>query len=401
MRLASILLIVLQLTVSIAFSAEKVDSKAKDSVQKVEKPKPLPTAIMTQGDFARELVTSLGWGGGLTSEPKDRDFLQILEGRRTFKFEAENIYNAKTDDVSLRKNEIFGPFSGEAWIGGISVPSKVSMKVFIPIAGDYQLSAATKGIGQIWKIAGKEFAAFSGNSLGMSKIADISLKSGELKFEMMLPPEGGLDYLIFTAPDYAPIEPLDGWRFSEKLTNLTVAYVAASLLGLEGKLPVDDSIKPLTVIVSEMSRLPDSVSLSDIMYYGKFSGKNWVSTTARTAEIEIPLTLPQSGTYDIKLRIMGKGFTGEIDANPIKLPASSSMDWVSLGLHRLSQGEHKFRVKVPPYSGIDALVVTPRKVSPETYMNLTGVTGDPQAVVTYAEMVKNIVLIRDRFTSRK
>jgi hypothetical protein len=402
MKFVSIMFIAMISLSSMAAAAEKVLTSPNNQVKKeAPKPKPLPTAIMSQGDFARELVNVFGWGDGLSKEPKDRDYLQILEGRRTFKFEAEKIYTPQTDDVVVRKNELLGPFSGESWLGGITVPSPVRMKVFIPVAGDYTLSAVAKGDGQIWKIAGKEYTVNSGDSLAMTKISNINLEPGELELEMLMPPEGGLDYILFTAPDFAPIEPLEGWRFNNTLTNLTMAYVAASILGLEGKLPVDDSIKPVTVIISDMTGLPSTVSLSSIQYYGKFSGKFWVSTTSKSAEINIPFTLPQTGTYDVKLRVMGNSFTGEMDGNPLRVPGSAPLEWVSLGLQRLSQGQHIMKVKVPSFGGIDALTITPRKVSPEAYMSLTGISGAPHSSVTYAEMEKNLSMILKRFTARK
>jgi hypothetical protein len=150
-----------------------------------------------------------------------------------------------------------------------------------------------------------------------------------------------------------------------------------------------------------MTGLPPTVSLSSIKYYGKFSGNSWVSTASKSAEINIPFTLPQTGTYDVKLRVMGNYLTGEIDGNPIKIPGSAPLEWVSLGLQRMSQGQHVLRVKVPPFGGIDAMTVIPRKVSPEAYMSLTGISGEPQASVTYAEMEKNLSMLLKRFTSRQ
>ncbi|GAM09378.1 hypothetical protein OR1_01656 [Geobacter sp. OR-1] len=401
MRVVAICLLVLLLN-SLAIAADKkgaVPPKGKEKV--AEAPKPLPTAVMTQGDFARELVKVFGWEDGVTKEAKDRDYLQILDGRRTFKFEAEKVYNARTDDVVPRKNDYFGPFSGETWLGGISVPAKVHIKVFIPIAGNYTLSAAARGNGQVWTIGEKKYQANSGDTLALTKIADISLQPGELELEMLMPPEGGLDYIVFSAPDFAPIEPMDGWRFSETLTNAAIAYVASSLLGLEGALPADEKIKPLSIVISEMPGLPKTLTLSDIRYYGKFSGKYWASTGSKSADLDIPFSLTQSGIYDLKLRCMGKPVTGTIDGNPVNINSRSSMDWVELGLHRLSEGKHNLRVRIPAFGGIDAFEVAAKKSSPEAYMSLVGMPGDPKAVVTYAEMEKLLGILKKKFSTRK
>jgi len=402
MKFSLMIFIAILFTSTLAISAEKSDVVSGDKIKKTEiKPKPLPSAIMTQVDFAREIINSFGWGDGLSENPNDRDYLMIMDGRRTFKFEAEKVYSAKTDDVSIRKSDLLGPFSGESWLGGITVPTKVRMKVYIPVAGKYLLSAAAKGDGQIWNIAGESHSINSGNSLALTKITELTLKPGELELELIMPPEGGLDYIVFAAPDYRPIEPYDGWRFSETLTNATVAYVFTSMLGLEDQLPVDNSISPVTVIASELPGLPTSVSLSDIRYYGKISGKLWVKTLGQSAEVLIPFTLQQNGTYDLKLRFMGNNSIADLDGNQIKIPGSKSFDWVNLGLQHFSQGKHNLKIKVPPFGGIDAMTITSRKSSPEAYMNLVGITGDPKGAVTYSDMERYLSLLRKRFTIRK
>jgi hypothetical protein len=402
MRFSFVIIVLVVFLSSLAVAADKNEA-TKEQADKVAVPvpKPSPNEVMKQGDFARELVQFFGWAGGLSKEPKDRDYLQVLDGRRTFKFEAEKSYNSITDKVVVRKNELFGAYSGEAWLGGTTSPAKVNIKVFIPLAGDYLVSAMAKGDGQLWKIGDKKYKADSGGALTLTKITNIALKPGELELEITLPPEGGLDYIVFKAPDFTPLEPLDGWRFSEPLNKGTVAYVAASLLGLEEKLPADDKIKPISIIVSEMQGLPTSLTLSDIRYYGKFSAKYWVGAGNMSAELDIPFTLPQSGIYDLKLRCMGKPFTGTIDGNPVKIDATSSLNWAELGLQRLSDGKHNLRVKIPAYGGIDALEIQPKKASPEAFMSLVGITGDPNAAVTYAEMQGFLTQFQKNFTGRK
>lgn len=403
MRITTMLMIIALMFSSGAAASEKKVDSTKDPGKKalVKQPKPLPSAPVIQGEFAHELISVFGWEGGIPKEPKDRDYLLILQGKRTFKFEAENIFNAKTDGVSVRNFELVGPFSGESWLGGVSTPVSVHFKVFIPLDGEYQLAAAAKGNGQIWKVAGKEYTVNSGERLTVTPVATVPLKAGEFEFEMVMPPNGGIDYLVFSAPDFTSIEPLGGWRFKEPLTNTELAEVSASLLGWEERLPLNKEIGVTTIIAADLPGLPPSVKSTDAGYHGKFTGKKWIRAKLQAADIEIPISLPVNGVYGLKLRVMGVPFKANLDGMSLIRPVKPYLDWVDLGLHRLVEGTHTLLVTLPSYGGIDALVIEPRKSTPEAYMNLVGVKGDPMAVVTNAEKDKILSQLVERFTARK
>lgn len=354
---------------------------------------------ITQAEFARKLVKVFGWDKGLPKEPKDRDYLVILEGKRTLKFEAESVYSSKTDNVVPRDFELFGPFSGTSWLGGIATPTTVHMKVFIPLDGEYRFSAAAKGNGQVWKIAGKEFRADSGGQLAETAIVTLPLKAGELEIEMVMPPEGGLDYLLFSAPDLAPIEPLEGWRFASPMTRFDLAGVAASLLGWEGNLPPDEKKDSITVAAVELANIPASLRQVSVSY-GQPSGRQWLRATNAT-EIDLPFTIRQTGFYGMKLRYKGTRLNAALDGIPVRRDARELLDWVDLGSRRMFEGEHTLRVAVPAYDGLDLLVIEPRVSTPAAYMQLVGLDGDPASAVSAAESEKFLTQFVERFTSRK
>jgi hypothetical protein len=354
---------------------------------------------ISQADFARKLVKVFGWEKGLPKEPKDRDYLVVLEGKRTLKFEAESVYNSKTDAVVPRDFPLYGPFSGISWIGGIATPTSVHMKVFIPLEGEYRIRAAAKGDGQIWKIAGKEFRASSGGQLTETTIATLPLKAGQLEIEMVIPPEGGVDYLLFTAPDLTPIEPLEGWRFASPLTRYDLAGVAAVLLGWEEKLPLDEKRESITVNAAELPNIP--VELRKVtVNYGQPSGKQWLRATSAT-EIDMPFSIRKTGFYGMKLRFKGTSLKAALDGVPIQREAKSILDWVDLGSRRIFEGDHTLRVAIPAYDGVDVLVVEPRLSTPAAYMQLVGLEGDPASGVTVAESEKFLTQFVERFTTRK
>ncbi|MBI5657503.1 MAG: hypothetical protein HZC44_12095 [Geobacter sp.] len=426
MRIVIRVLVLVLVLAGAAAAAEGPGTKAQAGAAATTPAKApgLPTSVITQGEFARKLVAQFGWEGGLPrvpkeavdkkekkskkskeaveyEEPKDRDFLRIMEGKRTLKFEAENIYNKKTDDVAVRNFDLIGPFSGISWLGGITTPSTVHFKVFIPLAGEYRLSAAAKGNGQLWKIADKEYRVDSGDRLALTPVATLPLKAGELEFEMVMPPEGGVDYLLFSAPDLTPIEPKEGWRFSAPLTNADLAFIVARLLGWEERLPVDEQLGKTTILATELAALPATVAPTDIPYYGQFTGKQWLRAGSQGGTVEIPFTTPRTGIYGLKLRYMGARLAARLDDMNLDRDAKGTLAWIDLGLQRLAEGRHLLQVDLPPYGGLDALVIEPRQASDAAYMALAGIKGDPGAAITVAEADKFITQLVERYTGRK
>jgi len=118
-----------------------------------------------QAELAKRLVDLFGWSEGLPENPQEKDYRTILGGQRRFRFEAEETYDRVFDAVAVRDYNLFGPFSGRGWLHGITVPTAVHFKVFIPIAGKYTLSAVTKGDAQLWSVAGRAFKVNAGEKL--------------------------------------------------------------------------------------------------------------------------------------------------------------------------------------------------------------------------------------------
>lgn len=393
MRKAIVVLMLILGVIATVFAAENTPAV------KPAADRPAASEPITQADFARRLVKVFGWDNGVPKEPKDRDYLVIFEGRRTLKFEAEAVYNKRTDPVVPRDYELYGPFSGVSWLGGTSVPTTIHMKVFIPIDGDYTIRAAIKGDGHVWKLAGKEYRVGSGGRLTETLIATIPLKAGELQIELTMPPEGGVDYLLFTAPDLAPIEPLNGWRFSSPMTKFDLSGIAASLLGWEDRLPPDEKAGSVTVDAVGLPNLPPTI-IPVTTNFGQPAGKKWLRALNST-EVEIPFNLSRTGYYSIKIRYKGAILKASLDGFPIQRPAKSLLDWVDLGGRRILDGEHSLRVAVPAYDGLDILVIEPRLSTPAAYLQLVGITGDPGSTVTAGEAERFLTQFVERFTSRR
>lgn len=357
--------------------------------------------IMKQGEYAAKLVSVFHWEKGLPKEPAEKDYLAILGGKRTFKFEAEDYYNVKTDNVSVKKYPLFGPFSGRGWVSGVSVPTTVHLKFFLPLAGEYTLSVAAKGDGQKWSVGDKVFKVSTGKTMREVVAGAVFLQAGPQEITIELPPEEGIDYIILAAPSFSPIEPRHGWRFNSSLHLGELAEVAASLLGWEAELPPDKTEKPKTIAVYEAAELPPTVAATDLKIYGEFSAKKWIRAGYGGSSVEVPLTLDKDGVYDLKIRYKGDKLVASLDGEKIEKTGKPYLDWVELGRFRLDQGPHKLHLDISPDGGVDVVVVEKRKSSPADYMELVGLHGDPGAAVSRAEAEKILTSLVERFKERK
>jgi len=396
------LIMVLIFVSGISNAAEKkIKSTSKTEKKAVEAASVPAGSSISQGDFARKLVKVFGWEEGLPKDPTDRDYLRILSGKRTLKFEAEAIYEPKTDPVASRNFDRYGPFSGDAWLGGTASPATVHFTVFIPLAGEYRLSASAKGDGQVWKISGREYTANSGGSLSLTKVATVPLKAGKLEFEMVLPPEGGIDYVIFEAGNLSPVEPLDGWRFTASLTLGSLAEISVALLGWEDQLPIDEATGRTTLLASDLKEIPQGAKLTDAAIFGPITGKNWVRAGSLKGELDFPFTVSRPGVYGLKLRYMGNSLSAILDGTELVRDGKRSLDWIDLGLYRFTDGPHSLRIRIQPYEGVDALVIEPRHSTPAAYMAVAGLKGDPASPVTPQEVENVLSRLVERFKTRK
>lgn len=357
--------------------------------------------VVTQGEFAARLAAALGWQAGLPEEPKEQDYLAILSGKRSYRFEAEETYNANTDNVTLRSYNIYGPFSGQGWLSGVAQVTEAHFTVFIPREGDYAFKVAAKGDGQKWSLAGREFTVSTNGALREAVAGTVHLQPGRHAITAVIPPEGGVDYLAFEAPPLAAIEPLGGWRFAAPLKMGDVAEVASALLGLEHQLPDDPAAGPALVSAAEAALLPPSAQVTRIDYLGTFLSRVWVRADSHGARLEIPLQIKSPGAYSIRVRFLGDVLNGEFAGEKLNKPGKPYLDWVDLGLHRLAAGEQKLIVQLPPFGGIDVVEVRRKKSAPADYLVLAGFTGDPAAAVDRAALDRLVPSLAGRFQSRK
>ena len=386
-----------------AWTADKpLKNESVEKVQMLEKPVKLPL-VFTQKDFARMIVSQFGWADGLPKDPADRDYYVILGGKRTFRYEAENAYNPKTDRVTIRDFNLYGPFTGKGWMLGISQPTTANFTMLVPISGEYTLKGVVRGTGFVWRVGGKEFTGGSADKKFKTvDFGTIALKAGITQASTILPVEGGIDSFSLVANDYRAIQPFAGWRFREPLTAVRLAEVGVSMMDLYQRLPEDhrNPVKPIEV--SEAALSPKNVLATEEAFFGPFKSRTWLRATYRGTTLQIPIKIAESGFYIVQARVMGDSISGDVNGTPYSVTGSPVLGvLVDLGLFRLESGDNMVTLKLPPMGGIDTIELTQKDASSVEFMKLGEITGDPDRVVKADEALAYIKTIGEKYPVRK
>lgn len=358
--------------------------------------------VFTQKDFARLILQQFSWNGGLSKEPVDRDYLMILGGRRTFKYEAENAYNEETDRVTLRDFPLYGAFTGKGWILGVSEATDSTFTILLPVAGEYDLKAVIKGNGFVWNIDNKEYPVDSkSGNFRETAISKVKLKAGVVTMKVTIPPEGAIDSFSLIAPDYTPIQPFMGWRFREGLSAVRMAEIAVAMTNNFARLPdANPAASPKPVAASEKAVLPPAAALTTASHLGPFQASKWIRADYRGATIQFPLTVSEAGYYGLTINVLGTSISGSVNATPFKLAAKPYLSKQNLGLYRLESGDNTLSISLPPNGGIDSVEFSKKSSTPEDFLLLAGVSGPADRLIGAGEAAALLKSIQDSYTIR-
>lgn len=345
-----------------------------------------PGKMFTQKDFAQLIINHFSWAAGLPEDSTDRDYLMILGGKRTFRYEAETAYNASTDRVTVREYSLFGPFTGKGWILGVSDTTFANFTVLLPIRGEYTVKAVIKGDGFIWKVNNKDYRADSkSGNFREVEIGKITFNAGIVTMRVTIPPEGAIDSFSFTAADHTPIQPLIGWRFKEPLNAGRMAEIAVSMTSGYSQLPESKDGPLKTLSVSEAAEIPVTAAKTGIAYLGKFISREWVRADFRGATLQIPVKAADTGFYGITAIVMGDKIRGSVNESRFEVPAKPYLDRINLGLFRLESGDNTITVELPPMGGIDTLDFNKKSTSPDDFLKLAGIKGPAERLIAADE----------------
>lgn len=356
----------------------------------------------TQKEFARAIIAGFGWGDGLPKEPGDRDYLVILGGKRSFRYEVENAYTPATDNVSMRDSAMFGPFTGRGWLMGIAGTTEATCTVLLPIGGDYAFKAIVKGDGFVWKIGGRELRG--GSASGSFREVDlgrITVKPGVLQITVTFPPNGAVDSFAFTAPDHLPIQPFGGWRFREPLTAQRMAETGIAMMNLYGRLPVDQRDAPRIVTAVDTALPTRNVTETSTPYLGTFTSRAWLRANHLGAAIQVPVKTGEAGFYLLRAAVMGERIAGDVNGSPFAVAGKPYLDMTELGLFQLESGDNMLTLNLPPMGGLDRIELTRKSMAPADVMGLAGVTGLPERQVTAGEANAFITTVRGKYPARQ
>ncbi len=362
--------------------------------------KPAPK-LVTQLDLAQKLIDALGFGEGLPEKPLENDYFEILGGNRTFKFEAEDTFDKQSDPVTIRNYPLFGAFSGKGWLHGTTSPVAVHFKIFIPVSGKYNLTVVSRGDDQLWSIAGRAFKLNSGANFKESTLGQLFITAGELEFNAIIPTAGAIDCFSFTAPNYTPLEPLAGWNPAAPLAAGALNEVIASLFGLEPLLPDDPSYKSWRIEAASLTKLPETVQITENQVHGKSLAAKWVRAFQTGGTVIVPLEAESTSVYRIRVRAEGSRIVAGFGKQTVTAALKPQLDWADLGTFRLTKGLHSLELQLPPTGGIDLIEVTRKLTSPADYATVTKSELKSNALVTAAELDAIIKSLQGQFKERK
>ncbi|WP_281999423.1 hypothetical protein [Geotalea uraniireducens] len=358
------------------------------------------TAV-TEGELAALLVRTLGLESGLPADPKPADYRTVLSGNRTYHFEAEDVYDTRGDNTSVRSYPLYGPFTGSGWLSGLAGSTKIRFTIFLPRAGEYSLHVVARGDGQQWQAGDRIFRVDSGSSLREAVAGKVDLPAGKQTITLILPPEGAVDSFTLSAAAVTPLEPLGGWDFAATLTWGRFAEVLASMRSLDSQLPVDGPGAVKNVSVADAAVLPATVETTAIDYLGAHTAAHWVRAGVGGARLEIPLQIPTAGVYGVRIRLLGEQVAVSLDSTKAIWPGKPYFSWFDLGLKRFAQGKHLLVLALPPMGGADVVELTRYKASPSEYLKLTGLPDAAGMPVPRSECVKYLKLAIDLMHGQK
>lgn len=320
---------------------------------------PVYAAELTQRHWMVTLVDTLGWSYGLPDEPQDPDYINILTGNRQFRFEAEDIYSRTEDNVSEVAFRNFGTFSGSGWLNGTRNATNVHLRFNLPLPGDYLVQANLRRAGHQFDFGGTTLTADAENPFTLVTLGRVHMQAGPQEILLTLPPSGAIDYITLTAPNLAVISPGQGWQPDEPLTWQAIQTTMLQLLHLAELFPSS----PAPQHYEAEALRQTEVRTVTIPHLGYPSGGKWLRAGAVPATVRFPISLTESGFFDLSLRVMGDPINISIgDHQELELAAKTFLDDYSLQPLFLFAGNSNITLELPPGGGVDRLSLVARLI---------------------------------------
>jgi len=331
----------------------------------------------TQAELVYGLVEGLGWSFGLPDQPDINNYLVILNGQRTWRFEYEDIYVPSANaPIAPKEIKSFGPFSGKVWQRAPARDVETDISFLLPISGTYEIRASLTQPGYTFKIDDTELTADGERNFSEVVFGSAELTAGSHDAKVTIPARGGIDYLLLSAPPTTSIAPVGGWLPDKELTSADLAVVVSRTLELEPFLrPQPDEL----VIEAEAAPSPEHTTECDDCYQGPMTGE-WLRTDILPAPYTHLFEVDQAGVYDLSLSILAKSpVSGSINGKyAFTISPLPYFTVVPAGTVYLEKGTNQIDIELPPRAGLDRFILKPRESAPDDYLRLTGLGPDPQ-----------------------
>ena len=312
----------------------------------------------TQRDWMIELVNTLDLSFGLPDDPEDGDYMQILRGYRTFRFEAEDTYAPEEDEVSKMAFGNFGSFSGSAWLNGLSRSTTVHLRFTLPLSGRYHFSAALRNGPHEFSLGDQRLTASGEQRFSHVEIADVALEAGSQEIVVTLPPGGAIDYIELTAPARFPISPRHGWQPDQPLAWDDIQITLLQAFELGDLLAAADSPQRYEAEDLDLHK-EQTFSLTSIEHLGRPSGGSWLRAGNLSGQLRFGFELETGNFYRPALRILGKEVVVDFNNEQrMFIDGLSYLENFSMAPIFLYQGANQISIDLPPGGGFDYFELT-------------------------------------------
>jgi hypothetical protein len=336
------------------------------------------------------MVDSLGWSFGLPDKPEIADYVTILNGLRSRRFETEEIYIPSATAPLLPKEiRSFGPFSGQLWQRAPAREITAEFEFLLPISGHYEIRAAITGEGYTLTVNGQDFSADGERNFTEVTFGSTDLDAGQNKIAITIPPRGGIDYLLFDAPPAPRIEPKGGWQPEKDLSTLDLASTLSRALYLE------PFLQPLTnkiVFEAENTPPPKNAKLSNNRYQGPANGW-WLKTGMHGATFSQLFDIETTGIYDISMNILAKSEVEGLVNNRdhFRFAPKPYFTIIPVGTFYFETGANQIDIALPPRAGLDRIILAPRASSADDFLRLTGLSGTTEPTTGQLDQVLRLL----------
>lgn len=340
----------------------------------------LAHAQITQRAWALQLIDSLGWSYGLPPKPTDEDYLRLLEGKRTYRIEAEDSFQ-RGDRVAVMSFTTFGEFSGRGWLNGTREYAQARLKFHLPHAGRYKLRARVRNPEHHLIFGTRDFRVSGGEQFTTVDAGYVELQAGEQEALLRLRPNGSIDYFELEAAPLGAIAPAGGWQFDAELTAEDAALTIVQALKLQSLLPPGENSQRLE---AENLVSPPGTRIFSGNSKGVASQGRYLQVGPAEVNMAVYLANSPGGAVDILVRAAGKGsiIVGIINKFSVSRALPSAFTDLNLGTFFLPEGEATVTLSLPAGAAFDWLELRPRKNTAADHLALVGLSAQNPPAVT-------------------